>query len=300
MMAGLPTELKKIISAVFDCREDEVTDISVLKKGMTNRSFLFTVHKDKYIIRIPGEGTEKLIDRSREAAVYDTISGLGLCDDPVYINPKTGYKVTRYIENVRVCDPRNVYDLECCMKKLRDFHGMNLKVDHCFDLFAQTDFYESLWEGEPSIFEDYSLTKQKVFSLRTYIEGMKSDSCLAHIDAVADNFLFYPALDKRGEDLQLTDWEYAGMQDPHVDVAMFCIYSLYDKKDCDRLMDIYFEGNCTRELRTKIYCYISICGLLWSNWCEYKRKFGVEFGEYSLRQYRYAKDYFEYAVEMLV
>ena len=31
---------------------------------------------------------------------------------------------------------------------------------------------------------------------------------------------------------------------------------------------------------------------LWSNWCEYKRNLGVEFGEYSLRQYRYAKDYY--------
>ena len=46
-------------------------------------------------------------------------------------------------------------------------------------------------------------------------------------------------------------------------------------------------------LRTaKIYCYIAACGLLWSNWCEYKRNLGVEFGEYSLRQYRYAKDYY--------
>lgn len=44
--------------------------------------------------------------------------------------------------------------------------------------------------------------------------------------------------------------------------------------------------------RIKIYCYIAACGLLWSNWCEYKRNLGVEFGEYSLRQYRYAKDYY--------
>ena len=28
------------------------------------------------------------------------------------------------------------------------------------------------------------------------------------------------------------------------------------------------------------------------DWCEYKRNLGVEFGEYSLRQYRYAKEYY--------
>ncbi len=93
--------------------------------------------------------------------------------------------------------------------------------------------------------------------------------------------------------MQLTDWEYSGMQDPHVDIAMFCIYSFYEKDAVDRLIDLYFEGKCEKNIRLKIYCYIAACGLLWSNWCEYKRSLGVEFGEYSLRQYRYAKEYCE-------
>lgn len=89
------------------------------------------------------------------------------------------------------------------------------------------------------------------------------------------------------------------MQDPHVDIAMFCIYSLYDKQQCDQLIDIYFDGKCDQVTRVKIYAYISICGLLWSNWCEYKRGLGVEFGEYSLYQYRYAKDYYRYAKQLM-
>lgn len=40
-------------------------------------------------------------------------------------------------------------------------------------------------------------------------------------------------------------------------------------------------------------------GLLWSNWCEYKKSLGVEFGEYSLRQYRYAKEYYRIVKEEL-
>ena len=73
---------------------------------------------------------------------------------------------------------------------------------------------------------------------------------------------------------------------------MFCIYAMYSRKQIDELIDIYFENCCSPEIRLKIYCYISACGLLWSNWCEYKRMLGVDFGEYSLRQYRYAKEYF--------
>ena len=94
-------------------------------------------------------------------------------------------------------------------------------------------------------------------------------------------------------------YEYAGMQDPHVDVAMFCIYSLYNKRQVDRLIAAYFKEGCDDATRIKIYCYIAACGLLWSNWCEYKRNLGVEFGEYSLRQYRYAKDYYRIVQEEL-
>ena len=52
---------------------------------------------------------------------------------------------------------------------------------------------------------------------------------------------------------------------------------------------------CDLKDKAKIYSYIAISGLLWSNWCEYKRELGVDFGEYSLRQYRYAKDYYRKA-----
>ena len=290
------------ICEALGCSVSDITDISVLKKGMTNRSFLFSVKGSKYIMRIPGEGTDKLINRRQEAEVYRAISGLGLCDDPVYINPDNGYKITAFLENVRVCDPSSEADLKRCMKKLRGFHEMRISVGHTFDICRQIEFYESLWDGAPSIYRDYLRTKEKVLSLCDYVESLDHDWCLTHIDAVPDNFLFYgygDSGDSSDEQLQLTDWEYAGMQDPHVDIAMFCIYSLYNRQECDRLIDIYFEGRCNRSTRTKIYIYIAMCGLLWSNWCEYKRKLGVEFGEYNLRQYRYAKDFYRAAKEMM-
>ena len=294
----LKSDAIETIAGVLHCRENEIRNITVLKKGMTNRSFLFTVSEKKYIMRIPGEGTNRLIDRGQEAEVYHAISGRGICDDPVYLDPKKGYKITRYLEGVRTCSSDDPNDLKRCMSKLKQFHGMRILVQHTFDLFGQIEFYESLWEGNPSVYRDYGKTKEKVFALKPFIESRNKEMCLTHIDAVPDNFLFYTPAGGTEEELQLTDWEYAGMQDPHVDIAMFCIYSLYTKKQCDRLIDIYFDGACDTMTRAKIYAYISVCGLLWSNWCEYKRKLGVEFGEYSIRQYRFAKDYYRYAAEL--
>lgn len=286
----LHSEALQAAASALDTSVGEIRDIEMLKKGMTNRSFLFSCQGNRYIMRVPGEGTERLIDRAQEAEIYRAIAGKGLCDDPIYLNPNTGFKITAFLEGARSCDIANEDDLRRCMKKLREFHEMKLQVGRTFDIFAQIDFYESLWEETPSAYRDYETTKANVLKLRPYIEAHADCKVLTHIDAVPDNFLFYP--DGEGETLQLTDWEYAGMQDPHVDIAMFCIYAMYDREQVDTLISMYFEGDCSRETRLKIYCYIAACGLLWSNWCEFKRNLGVEFGEYSLRQYRYAKEYF--------
>ncbi len=287
----LKTDAITAIAMALHTKEEEVTDIKVLKKGMTNRSFLFNCRGKTYIMRIPGEGTDQMIDRLQEAHVYQAIANRDICDDVVYMDPAHGYKITEFLEGARVCDPMREEDVRLCMERLRRFHEMKLSVDHEFDLFRQIEFYESLWNGAPSVYKDYKKTKENVLSLKDYIQSQAGEKVLTHIDAVPDNFLFYTNAEGKQEIL-LIDWEYAGMQDPHVDIAMFCIYSLYDRRQTDQLIQAYFPEGCRRETQIKIYAYIAVCGLLWSNWCEYKRSLGVEFGEYSLRQYRYAKDYY--------
>lgn len=288
----------ELIAEVFGCRTTDITVIRILKKGMTNRSIVFTCCGERMILRVPGAGTDRLINRYQEAAVYQVIHGKGLCDDTVYIDPVSGYKITRFLSEVRECDPHNEYDVRRCMEKLREFHAMRLHVGHCFDIFRQIQFYEDLWEGVPSAYADYSETKDAVLSLRAYIDSHTEEYCLTHIDAVPDNFLFTKNASGQ-EQLQLTDWEYAGMQDPHVDLAMFCIYSGYDRSRIDRLLNIYFDGKCPEPVRVKIYAYVAACGLLWSNWCEYKRHLGAEFGEYAQMQYTYAKEYSQIVKELL-
>lgn len=282
----LQTEIIDLIAKELSVEAKEIVEIQVLKKGMTNRSFLFRVNDKRYIMRIPGEGTDELINRQQEAQVYNVLANHQISDDIVYISPEKGYKITEYLENSNVCDPENLNEVALCMAKLRSFHQLQLQVPHTFDLFEKIDFYESLWEGQPSIFKDYATTKEKIYALKTLVEQLPKEWCLTHIDAVPDNFLFT----ETGE-IRLIDWEYAGMQDPHLDVAMFAIYSLYEREQVEQLIDAYFVEGCSSEVRMKIYAYIAISGLLWSNWCEYKRLLGVEFGEYSLRQYRYAKEY---------
>lgn len=292
----LKTEAIEVIKQSFGVQGDEITNIRILKKGMTNRSFIFQCKGKEYIMRIPGEGTDQLINRQQEAAIYHAIANKHISDNVVYINPNNGYKITEFMEDTRVCDSRRVEDVKQCILKLREFHQLAIKVDNEFDLFAQIEFYEQLWQGNSSIFRDYKETKANIYQLKSFIDKQEVQKVLTHIDAVPDNFLM---LENNGEvsEIKLIDWEYAGMQDPHVDIAMFCIYALYSREEIDRVIDFYFDYQVEKNVRLKIYCYIAIAGLLWSNWCEYKRMLGVEFSEYALRQYRYAKEYYRIVIQ---
>lgn len=295
-LAGVPCpgpltpEDLRVIGSALCAAPGDITGISALKKGMTNRSFLFSCRGEQYIIRVPGEGTGQLISRREEAAVYGVIRGRGLCEDVLYINPDTGRKISRFIGGALTCNPLDGAETAACMAKLRAFHRLGLRVDHEFDLFGHIDFYESLRGGAPSAYPDYRETRESVFRLRPFLNAHAGKKVLTHIDAVPDNFLFFQ--NARGEEeIRLIDWEYAAMQDPHVDIAMFCIYAMYGRAQVDNLIDQYFTGRCPALTRVKVYGYLAVCGLLWSNWCEYKRSLGVEFGDYALAQYRYARDY---------
>ncbi|MBR6404508.1 MAG: NTP transferase domain-containing protein [Eubacterium sp.] len=299
---NLANEAMDVAASTLGAEISDIKNITVLKKGMTNRSFLFFCRDSKYIMRIPGEGTDNLIDRKKEAAVYKALEGKGICDDNVYMNPENGFKITRFIEGARNCDPKNQKDLEICMKKLRDFHDMKLSVPHTFDIFERAEYYKSLWGTDKSVYCDYEDTRAKVISLKDYIQKQKIEMTLAHIDAVPDNFMIIEGEKGKEPRVLLIDWEYAGMQDKYVDLAMFAIYALYDRAEIDNLIDTYFAvggEKADEDIRTRIYAYVSICGFLWSNWCEYKRGLGVDFGDYSLRQYRYAKDFYKLVQERI-
>ena len=127
---------------------------------MTNRSFLFEINQDKYIMRIPGEGTDQLINRKEEYEVYQVIKDLNISDEVIYMNPQNGYKITKYLNDTRVCNQDDQEDLRKCMQLLKYFHQQDLKVDHEFNVFEKIDFYEKL-RGPKSLYKDYDQTKEK-------------------------------------------------------------------------------------------------------------------------------------------
>lgn len=279
----------KCISKIFSVSESQITNIQCLKAGMTNKSFLFSVNGAEYIFRIPGPGTDKLINRKEEKSSYEAVKHLNISDEIIYFDGVTGYKISKYYRGSSHCNAQNKEEVKKCMHLLRSFHQSGTSVDHEFSLREHIDFYESLCMGNNGIqFEDYSETRNKMNELLDLLDQMNLPKTLSHIDSVETNFLILP-----DQSIRLIDWEYAGMCDPLIDIAMFAIYSYYTDSQIDQLISIYFDRKGSKEEYIRIYAYVALGGFLWALWAEYKSSLGEEFGEYTIKMYRYGKNYYK-------
>ena len=275
-----------IIKSVFNLQNTDI-ELIPLKQGMTNDSFIFSLNNERYTIRVPGVNTDKIINRHEEYDVYQAIKDEEFVEPIVYIDRDKGYKISKFIENSHTVNPKDWNEINACLKRLKEFHNQSHRVEHYFDVFEHINYYESLMPNA-SKYEDYKETKKNIESLEPIIENLVKDWTLCHIDAVCDNFLV-----TENQDVYLIDFEYAAMQDPDLDVAMFIVYSLFNRQEIDRIIDIYFEHQATPLKRYKIYSYIAIVGLLWSNWCEAKQDQELLNSSYAQQQYNYAKTFYQ-------
>ncbi len=291
------SEAMQLVSSALKVQESQIQNIRRLKAGMTNNSWLFTVKDKSYICRIPGQGTEKLINRHEEYEVYKAVSSLNLTEHIIYHDETNGYKISEYYESSRNADPKNDTDMNYCMKKLRTLHDSGLKVRHSFKIGEKINFYEKLCGGTEAIpFSDYKENCILRDKLLKWIDDLKRPEVLSHIDSVADNFLFLKGADiseteRDMSKIKLIDWEYAAMNDPLIDIGMCAIYSYMDEEGTYKLMKAYFDRE-PEELETNIvYTYMALGGLLWALWGIYKEELGVNFTDYTIKMYRYFKKY---------
>lgn len=281
----------ELVSSVFHVPESEIHNIRCLKSGMTNKSFLFQVGTRHYICRIPGPGSELLVNRRQEAASYEAIQNLGISEHVIYLDSRTGYKISEFYEGSHNAHADNPEEMKACMAILRKLHNSRLTVPHSFDIRERIDFYERIcMAANGPLFEDYDRVREQMDLLMNRLDQLNRPKTLSHIDSNPDNFICLP-----DGTVRLIDWEYAGMCDPLIDISMCAIYVYYKEEQMNKLAELYLERPATEEERMIIYSYAALGGFLWALWAVYKSSIGEEFGEYTLIMYRYAKDYFKKA-----
>lgn len=268
----------KVVTEALGVSELAITNIQAMG-GMTNINYKFSIRNEHYIVRIPGLGTEQLINRQEEKRNLEIGVQLGINPEHIYINPETGVKITRVIP-AAITLTQAATKKEEMMRKvtgvLRKLHSSDVQMGNRFNLYALMDHYENkAIEENVQFFPHFEEVKMEV-------QGVKSDYDLlgvlerpSHIDSQYENLV----LDGEGK-LYLIDWEYSGMFDPLWDVTTHMIESAFNAEEKALFLRYYFQREATEDEEKIILMHKVFQDYLWSIWTLFKEAKGDDFGSY--------------------
>ena len=261
------------ICSVLNCTEDEITDINVLQKGLSNILFTFVVRGERYIFRYPGDSTQFFIYRKNECVANKLAAKAHADETYIYIDEQ-GAKISKFRENLIDLHGKYYYDVELMKRvaqKIRAFHDVG------YDMPNWEEFnYDPVWQTE-RLFKEASKMKGDLFKifekewvqirkLQKYadMDGVKHTMC--HNDINIDNVLLTDTT------LDIIDYEFAGYNDPGYDFGRVIAgfeYSADEPKILD-ILEAYFGRPATEMEHRHWMAYTTIHNWYYVGWALYK------------------------------
>ena len=255
---------------------------------MSNKNFRVDYSGKSYVLRVPGNGSEGMVERSNEE--FNACEGSRLGVNPVtyYFNSQTGVKLTEYIENAETLNSATVQRPDNMIKVAdiyRRIHGAHVRLRNEFNIFKEIIKYERLMRAADAIMYDgWEEVRPSVMSLENRLNMLGVELRPCHNDAVPENFI--KASDGR---LFLIDWEYSGMNDPMADLAALFLEAGFTEENQDFVLNRYFSGRVPALSHEKILCYQILWDYLWAQWTVIKEAKGDDFGTYGIDRYNRAR-----------
>lgn len=251
--------------------------------GMTNHTYCVEFPLKKYVFRLPGEGTEKMINRQDEKVSTELACQLGIDAPLIMFDEKNGVKIAEYLENSKTMSPEELQKpdhIKEVAELLRKLHSCGKDTGVPFDVFGMSEEYEKLIRSyHIPMFDNYEIIREKVLNIREKMQGYKM-LVPCHNDPLCENWV-------RTEDrMYLIDWEYAGMNEGMWDVADVAIEAHMDEEKSELLLETYLghkadQGEKMNFIANKIYL-----DFLWSLWGKTRVPFdGQMMREYALERY---------------
>ena len=284
------TEISNLLLKVFN--DSNYITIQRLG-GMMNRSYKVTrENEEEYLVRIPGEGTDELINREDEVVSTKLACKLKIDSELIYMD-NLGYKVMKFIHNpVKMSNEimkRNdvIKQAAAIFNRL---HNSNVDTLVNFDIFEKAQLYENIiLNNSILLYDNYYEIKSIVLSIYNDISKKDFFKVPCHNDCLVDNWV----LDENNH-LYLIDWEFAGMNDPFWDLSCLSIESDYSFDDDNILLEYYFNRKVTSEERKHFVAFKIFIDYLWTLWGLTRVPFDGEFmQEYADNRYNRLLDNIE-------
>lgn len=254
--------------------------------GLTNHTYRVNLNDGKsYVIRLPGEGTEELINRADERVSTQLACDLGIDARMLHFGEK-GQKVTCYIEGAKTLCASSFEDFDILRKAaevLRVLHTCGVDTKVPFDVFDMAAGYEKIiTENAVALFDDYEEIKAQVMKIRSFVTAhAPAPAVPCHNDPLCENWV----LSESGK-LHLIDWEYAGMNDGMWDLADVSIEADFSAAQDSALLHCYFGREPVQEESVRFHANKLYLDFLWSLWGKARVPFdGDAMETYGLERY---------------
>ena len=270
--------LMKHLSDIFpgqDVSNAEIIQIG----GMSNKNFRVNFQGNSYVLRVPGNGSDGMVDRSNEE--FNAAEGckMGVNPEIRYFNARTGVKLVDYVENAETLNSATIQRHDN-LRKIADIyhriHDSHIRLKNEFNIFQEIEKYDRLIAGTGAkMYDGWDSFKPKVIELENYLNTIGIELTPCHNDAVPENFI-------KAEDgtVYLIDWEYSGMNDPMADFAALFLESEFPEEAQDYFLSKYYAGDIPENIKDRIMCYEILWDCLWAQWTVIKEACGDDFGTY--------------------
>ena len=262
------------ICKVLHCGPEDIHDVVILDKGMTNINLTFMVGDDKYMFRYPGESSWELTDKRKEVVSQNLATELGLDTSTIYID-ESGCKISKYRDNL--IDLSQIWwtdkEVVCrCARMMRKLHEGTSRIDPTgmeYDSIAEGDRLMKLGGARKGdLTATFGEIREKAFWLREQYRKDGWADVLCHHDWKYDNIL------TDGNFFDVIDWEYGSLNDPGADLLRLLMGREYDSEIFDATLDAYFGHKTTQaEKMHVIAAFVPMC-YYWLGWLMYQESLG--------------------------
>lgn len=263
---ALPPEHVDNIARALCCRAEELEGFSRLEQGMTNSSYVFSLRGERYVYRLPGAGSELLINRLNEKRSLEIASEYGLDSSYICMSPSVGWKISRYISDYREPDYASAGDCRRVSALFRRLHSVPVKTD--YGLEPQRDVEALEARLSTAVRSKYSALRQRVLAMHALTVGDGVEHCFCHGDAYKPNIML-----RDDGSAMLVDWEYAGWADPGVDIGYYIVDAGYDFPAAEAFISEYL-GEKNDNLIFHFMSYAALAAYYWTVWAEYREQSG--------------------------
>ena len=260
--ADLP-KLKDLLTEVFG--DGNWKDIKRLG-GMTNHSYKITrLDGQEYLVRIPGEGTEEMINRQDERKSTELACKLDIDSPLLYFNDD-GRKVMKFIHDPQPMNEEVMKRKENLLQAAAIFHKLHtcgVDTGVRFEVFEMADLYEKIIrDGGVAFYDDYEDVRQTVMDIKAAVDkDGEAPKVPCHNDSLMGNWV----LDGDGR-LYLIDWEYSGMNEAMWDLSCLSIEADYTPENDDDLLNAYYSREASVEEKKRFIAAKLYVDYLWTLW----------------------------------